>query len=82
MTDPQQPVLFAEDTKDNGAILNDAPAHTRTTKKAKRPKEPLTSKQQLSTTIKSVRDLLQRCWAFRRYGPAATTDLAAFSQEH
>src|SRR6266700_1224425 len=60
MTNPQQPVLFAEDTEDNGAILNGAPAHARTTKKAKKPKEPLTSKQQLSTTIKSVRDLLRK----------------------
>src|SRR5258706_6489415 len=60
MTDPQQPFLFAGDTEDNGAILNGAPAHARTTMKPKKPKEPLTSKQQLSTTIKSVRDLLRK----------------------
>ncbi len=62
MADSQQPVLFAEDAQDqdNGATLNGAPAHGHTRKKAKKTKEAPTSKQQLSSTIKSVRDLLRK----------------------
>src|SRR5947209_4307579 len=60
MADSQQPVLFAEDTEDNSAILNTVPTQERNTKRTKKPKEPQTSRQQLSSTIKSVRDLLRK----------------------
>ncbi len=63
MTNVQQPALFTiEDTGDTEAKdseLNGLSVNGKT-KRAKKPKEPLTSKQQLSSTIKSVRDLLRK----------------------
>src|SRR5438105_13589932 len=55
MTDMQQSSLFQyEEATSNGKHDNGASKSTR------RAKEPLTSKQQLSSTIKSVRDQLRK----------------------
>ena len=55
MTDIQQSSLFQyDDAPSNGKHDNGASKSTR------RAKEPLTSKQQLSSTIKSVRDQLRK----------------------
>ena len=51
MADVQQSILFAEDAQDR---------QDTGIKKMKKAKEPQTSKQQLSSTIKSVRDLLRK----------------------
>src|SRR5258708_1422572 len=60
MADSQQPTLFVvTDDAENGPELNGA-APQGTPRGAKKPKEPPTSKQQLSSTIKSVRDLLRK----------------------
>src|SRR5579859_321249 len=57
MIDSQQPTLFADLDEGSGETQS-----ADDTKKSKRTKikTPLSSKQQLSTTIKSVRDLLRK----------------------
>lgn len=59
MSESQQPVLFSEDIIQNDASLHSASVQA-PTKRTKKSKEPPTSKQQLSSTIKSVRDLLRK----------------------
>lgn len=66
MADPQQTALFAAQnnvengTELNGATIRDQPKRMARQQGQWRAKEPLTSKQQLSSTIKSVRDLLRK----------------------
>src|SRR5437660_6822777 len=60
MADIPQPTIGAtEESKTNDTELKDVSENGKT-RQGKKPKEPLTSKQQLSTTIKSVRDLLRK----------------------
>ena len=60
MADVQQPILFvAEDIAQNDTEPKSVSVETRR-KNAKKAKEPLTSKQQLSSIIKSVRDDLRK----------------------
>ncbi len=60
MADSPQPTLFAgEEIAENGTVSDNVPVGSRS-KRPKRVKEPLTSKQQLSSIIKSVRDDLRK----------------------
>lgn len=60
MADSLQPTLFAgEEIAENGTVSDNVPVGSRS-KRPKRVKEPLTSKQQLSSIIKSVRDDLRK----------------------
>jgi hypothetical protein len=62
MTDVQQPPLLqtnGENVSENGNDEANANG-SHSSRGARRTKEPLTSKQQLNSTIKSVRDLLRK----------------------
>ena len=60
MADSKQPTLFAEEDSAKNNIGSDTISVSSHIKKPKRVKEPLTSKQQLSSIIKSVRDDLRK----------------------
>jgi type I restriction enzyme M protein len=60
MADSKQPTLFAEEDIAKNNIGSDTISVSSHTKKTKKVKEPLTSKQQLSSIIKSVRDDLRK----------------------
>src|ERR1700694_2702537 len=62
MTDVQQPPLLQTNGDNASANGNDAANAngSRSPRGVRRAKEPLTSKQQLNSTIKSVRDLLRK----------------------
>lgn len=60
MADSKQPTLFAEKDIAKNTIGSDTLPVSSHIKKTKRVKEPLTSKQQLSSIIKSVRDDLRK----------------------
>src|SRR5947207_3574124 len=60
MAETKQPTLFdSEEILENGETSH-AEVRTQTGKRVKKTKEPLSNKQQLSSTIKSVRDLLRK----------------------
>src|SRR5712692_219222 len=60
MTDLQQVPLFHQDTKALNEEKQENGTSKGNTRGSRRAKEPLTSKQQLNSTIKSVRDLLRK----------------------
>jgi type I restriction enzyme M protein len=60
MADSQQPTLFAEEEIAEKSIGSDTVSGNSRGKRQKKVKEPLTSKQQLSSIIKSVRDDLRK----------------------
>src|SRR5436190_3049566 len=60
MADTKQPTLFAEKDIAEHNTGSDTVSASRRMKRSKKVKEPLTSKQQLSSIIKSVRDDLRK----------------------
>src|SRR5438046_1749105 len=60
MAETKQPTLFTFEKSQQDGESSDAEVKNTAGRRAKKPKEPLTSKQQLSSTIKSVRDLLRK----------------------
>lgn len=66
MTDTEQVTLFQQDTEADNGEKRENGASKGSGRGSRRAKEPLTSKQQLNSTIKSVRDLLRK--------PRLTTD--------
>ena len=60
MTQQPSPIWHDAETNDSEQRENNAQAVTRSRRGAQRAKEPLTSRQQLASTIKSVRDLLRK----------------------
>lgn len=60
MTQQPSPMQHDAETNEGEQIENDAQTVTRSRRGSQRAKEPLTSRQQLASTIKSVRDLLRK----------------------
>src|SRR5437667_4164601 len=60
MADSKQPTLFAENDIAVNNTGSDTVSVSSSIKRSKKVKEPLTSKQQLSSIIKSVRDDLRK----------------------